>query len=61
MIREAEIEDMERQWKAQNEAIMRDSPPPPELAAELAGPDPGITAQPLPDDAQPRLPLDKAG
>ena len=27
MIREAEIEEMEQKWKAQNEAIMREHPP----------------------------------
>ena len=28
MIREAELEEMERKWKAQNEAIMREHPAP---------------------------------
>src|SRR5579871_6496107 len=30
MIREAEMEEMERKWREQNEAIMRANPPPPE-------------------------------
>ncbi len=29
MIREAELEEMEKQWKANNERIMRESPAPP--------------------------------
>ena len=33
MIREAEMEDMEKEWKAQNERIMRDHP---DAAADLA-------------------------
>ena len=63
MIREAELEEMEKQWKEQNEAIMRQHPPSPEADAALAGPDPGTFAQPLPSDVQepakaPELPLD---
>src|SRR5579871_5249425 len=30
MVREAEMEEMERKWREQNEAIMRANPPPPE-------------------------------
>jgi sec-independent protein translocase protein TatB len=36
MIREAELEEMERKWKAQNEAIMREHPNPEDLQAPLA-------------------------
>ena len=32
MIREAELEEMEKKWKADNERIMRDHPTPPEPA-----------------------------
>lgn len=35
MIREAELEEMERKWRDQNEAIMRDSPP---LPADVPNP-----------------------
>jgi sec-independent protein translocase protein TatB len=45
MIREAELEDMEKKWKAQNEAIMREHPDapgenelPPPASAEAAVP-----------------------
>lgn len=46
MMREAELEEMEAKWKAENERIMREHPPLPDpgeqmmpLAAPLAGPD----------------------
>jgi sec-independent protein translocase protein TatB len=65
MIREAELAEMERKWREQNEAIMKDHPPAPEdpgLAlpgsAESAVPPPAekppaaATAQ-----AEPQLPL----
>lgn len=35
MIREAEMEDMEKEWKAQNESIMRDHPSATEDIAEF--------------------------
>jgi sec-independent protein translocase protein TatB len=38
MIREAELEDMEKKWREQNEAIMREHP----VAADLEGQDPGL-------------------
>ena len=56
MIREAEIEEMEKQWKAQNEAIMREHPPEVGADAALMGPDPGTFAEPLSSDAQPATP-----
>jgi len=35
MIRESELADMEKQWAAENERIMRDHPPAPALAAPM--------------------------
>ena len=56
MIREAELEDMEKKWREQNEAIVAAHPAPapdsPEAAA-LVGPDPGTTP------SEPQLPLPK--
>ena len=37
MIREAELEDMEKKWREQNEAIMREHP----VAVDPVGQDPG--------------------
>ncbi|HNJ47243.1 MAG TPA: Sec-independent protein translocase protein TatB [Novosphingobium sp.] len=52
MIREAELADMEKQWKEQNAAIMAAHPAP--SGAEAALPDPGMTyAEPLPPDTPP--------
>jgi len=58
MIREAEFEDMEKQWKANNERIMREHPAEPESdwgkpapAAEL--PPPTSEASPEPPQAKP--------
>ncbi|MFM5893173.1 MAG: Sec-independent protein translocase protein TatB [Novosphingobium sp.] len=47
MIREAEMEDMEKQWREQNEAIMA-AHPPAEAAEPLVGVDPGTLMEPLP-------------
>ncbi len=52
MIREAELEDMEKQWKAQNDAIMAAHPPASGDDSALVGPDPGTYAEPLPSDVQ---------
>ncbi|MFM5923607.1 MAG: Sec-independent protein translocase protein TatB [Novosphingobium sp.] len=41
MIREAELEDMEKQWREQNEAIMRQHEALPASDPALVGPDPG--------------------
>jgi sec-independent protein translocase protein TatB len=49
MVREAELEEMERKWSEENDRIMREYPALPEL--EAAAPDPD------PDDDQPGLPL----
>jgi sec-independent protein translocase protein TatB len=61
IIREAELEEMERKWREQNEAIMRASPPPenfslsPPATAEGAAAAPSATASafPAPAPAQP--------
>ncbi len=56
MIREAEMEEMERKWKEQNEAIMKATPPE-EMApinAETMAP-PSVNAPPAPT-AESRLP-----
>ena len=51
MIREAELADMEKEWKEQNAAIMAQHPAPASAEGTLDGPDPGIYAEPLPSDA----------
>ena len=43
MIREAEMEEMEREWKERNAAIMADSPPPGKMTD-----DHGVQMEPLP-------------
>jgi sec-independent protein translocase protein TatB len=48
MIREAEMEDMEKQWREQNEAIMAAHPPATASAEPLVGVDPGTLMEPLP-------------
>jgi sec-independent protein translocase protein TatB len=54
MIREAELEEMERKWREQNEAVMRDHPPAASAEAALIGQDPGtVLAEPLPSDSAP--------
>lgn len=58
MMREAELEEMEKKWKAENERIMRefpqveDTPPPSPASPELplASPDTGDAAPSRPDD-----------
>ena len=52
MIREAEMEDMEKSWREQNEAIMAAHPP---AAADAApvGVDPGTLMEPLPPPPEP--------
>ena len=52
MIREAEMEEMEKQWREQNEAIMAAHPP--TAAAEPpVGVDPGTLMEPLPPPVPP--------
>ena len=41
MVREAEIEEMEKKWAAENERIMREHPQPSEPATDEAGPHTG--------------------
>jgi sec-independent protein translocase protein TatB len=70
MIREAELEDMEKKWKAQNEEIMARTGDG-EHSAEMIGPPPGTSAEASIEgedvvedsqtDGQPQLPLDKTG
>jgi sec-independent protein translocase protein TatB len=47
MIREAELEDMERKWREQNEAIMREHP----TVAEPEDQDPGLPRMAAPPPA----------
>ena len=62
MIREAELEEMEKKWRAENEAIMRDYPPPPMLESDVAtAHESGVTETPVhetPPEAAPELPFD---
>ncbi len=70
MMREAELEELEKQWRAHNEAIMRNYPgfdpfktpdPKPAASAPDGAPPPDMTPQTTPDmagaGAQPMLPL----
>lgn len=60
MIREAELEEMEKKWKAQNEAIMEEHPadpldmaePPPAASAESAATGPASKAEMLSQSEQ---------
>jgi sec-independent protein translocase protein TatB len=52
MVREAELEEMEKQWRAENERIMREFPASPDQMM-LPG------APPPPVDGQPGLPLEE--
>ena len=62
MIREAEMEDMEKSWREQNEAIMAAHPPAMTDTAPV-GVDPGTLMEPLPPpavaNAEPRRPAGK--
>lgn len=56
MIREAELEEMEKEWRQRNADIMTAHPPAASAEAALAGPDPGTTfSEPLPPDAPAKL------
>ena len=55
MIREAELEDMERKWREQNEAIMKAHPDAPTTDVSLTG----ASAEALPE-AAPALPSPRA-
>ena len=52
MIREAEMEDMEKQWREQNEAIMAAHPP--SSVEPPVGVDPGTLMEPLPPPPKPQ-------
>jgi sec-independent protein translocase protein TatB len=51
MVREAELQDMEKKWAAENERIMREHPPTPAIEAA-----PAATIEHLPAPAQPDMP-----
>lgn len=55
MIREAELEELEKKWRVENEAIMREYPPPPVLESDVT------TASEVDgsDQAAPELPLEQ--
>ena len=55
MVRQAELEEMEKKWREENERIMRLHP------ANLDYPEPGQPDQmpPIADPAEPMLPLDE--
>ncbi|SMF61649.1 Sec-independent protein translocase protein TatB [Allosphingosinicella indica] len=59
MIREAELEEMEKKWKAENERIMREHPQLPPVTEEsaAAAPPPDGAEAPAASAAQPELPL----
>jgi sec-independent protein translocase protein TatB len=56
MVREAELEEMERKWREENERIMSLHPP------EAHYPEPGQPDEmpPLAEKAEPRLPLNES-
>jgi sec-independent protein translocase protein TatB len=54
MIREAELAEMEKKWREQNEAIMAAHPPSASAEAALEGQDPGT---PYPEPLAPDAPL----
>ncbi len=63
MIREAELEEMEKKWREQNEAIMKANPMSASAEAALVGQDPGTTpaaaeppAPPAPAELDPPAP-----
>ncbi len=53
MVREAEMEDMEKKWKAQNEKIMRQYPDGGPKEMEQTGAFPPPKREPSPDDEAP--------
>jgi sec-independent protein translocase protein TatB len=60
MVREAELEEMEKKWKAENDRIMQMHPTPPAVDADSAIPDPQDTqsksSTPEPGIPEPSLP-----
>lgn len=63
MIREAELADMEKEWREKNAAIMAENPDVSGSAeAALEGPDPGLnSAETMPNAAEPAPDAPKAG
>jgi sec-independent protein translocase protein TatB len=63
MIREAEMEEMEKKWAEQNAKIMAEHPGQPELGEHemrpLPGPDAESAVPPPASDDEPQLPLPK--
>ena len=60
MMRESELQDMEKLWKANNERIMRAAPPPADSDwgknAETEGQAPALPAPAVPDPSRPKPP-----
>ena len=62
MVREAELEEMEKRWRAENERIMREHPALPTLADEPATtPRPDIVDAPAPEPIAVEHPVVTAG
>lgn len=57
MIREAEMQDMEKSWREQNEAIMAAHPATAAEEAALVGTNPGTLMEPLPAPAKAPSPI----
>jgi sec-independent protein translocase protein TatB len=66
MVREAELAEMEKQWAAENERIMREHPPtaalpaPGEPAADTFDAEPVMVAQPVLNDEEATVPAETA-
>jgi sec-independent protein translocase protein TatB len=59
MVREAELEEMERKWAAENERIMREHPAEPATAEEPAAPDSADPVEPT-APVEPASPVESA-
>lgn len=59
MVREAEMEDMEKKWKEQNARIMAEHPGDPSAEGARSGAEADMTPLPAPDE--PSLPPGKSG
>ena len=58
MIREAELEEMEKKWREENDRIMREHP---QLPNYEAGEEPAPSPPPVASLDEPRLPLGESG